>query len=110
MTEDLSSIASAVLSLIKAQQIEKAAQLVQKAHRSALTKSFQERQQTVHEVTLALVEARKQRQKLIQAVNEFPQGQQLLVRAQVEKICRDLFDAKIIELQTRKRQLSRTRS
>ncbi len=109
MIEDFSRIAANLINLIKSQQIEEAVQLAQKARRSALTTSFTERQRTVHEVTLAVVEARRQRDKVIQAVNECPQGQQPLVRAQVEQICRDLFDAKIFEMQARKRQLSRPR-
>lgn len=109
MIEEFSTIAGEVTKLIKAQQIEKAAQLVQKAHRSALANSFKERQRTVHEVTLALIEIRRQRDKLIQTVDEFPQGQKPLARAQVEQICRMLFDEKILEMQTQKRQLSRPR-
>lgn len=109
MIEDFSSIAAEVVNLIKAQQIEKAAQLVQKVRRTALTMDFKERQQTVHEVTLALIEARTQRDKVAQVVNGLPQGHLTIARVQVEQICRELFDTQILELQAKKRQLSRPR-
>jgi Mg/Co/Ni transporter MgtE len=109
MIQDFSRVAAEVMNLIKAQQIEKAAQLVRKAHHSALTTSFKERQQTVHEVTLALAEARAQRSKVVQAVNELPPEQQFFARTQIEQICRALFDVQISEMQMRKRQLSRPR-
>lgn len=109
MIEEFSIITTEVIKLIKSQQIEEAAQLVKKTRRSALITSFKERQQTVHELTLALIETRKQRDKLIQAVNEYSQGTQSLARAQVEQICRLLFDERVLEMQARKRQLSRPR-
>lgn len=109
MIEDLSKIAGEAMSLIKAHQIEKAAKLVRDKHRAALTSSFNGRQQTVHEVTLALVETRAQRDKVLQTVDELPKQLQPIARAQVENICRELFDPQILELQALKRKISRPR-
>jgi hypothetical protein len=104
---DLSSVAASVVELIKAQELEKARQLVLNRHRAALGSHFEARQQGVHELTLAIVEAKKQRSRVMQAVDGLPAEQQLLARVQVEAMCRDLFDGEIASLTSRKRQLSR---
>lgn len=106
---DLSSIAAEVITLIKAKQLDQAQQLVQTARRAALASSFLERQKTVQQITLTLLEAKTQRTRILDTLNALPIDDQLLARPRVEQICRTLFDAQIADLQASKRQLSRSR-
>lgn len=107
MITDLAGIAAELAALIKANEFGKARQRVLEAHRSGLASDMTERQQTVHALTLALVEAKKQREMLLQVIEGLPEGQKYFARAQVETICREIFDEQISSLQARKRQLSR---
>jgi hypothetical protein len=109
MIEDIFQVTTALVALIEAQELEKAKQLAQRANQSARTYDFKSRQLAVHEVTRCLKEAQGQREKLLQAVEALPGTQKLFARAQVEAICRDLFDGEIAWLRTRKRQLSQPR-
>ncbi|WP_442809185.1 hypothetical protein [Trinickia soli] len=107
MIADLPTVAGELVELVKALQLEKARQLAQEARRVAVSSHLEGRQQTVHELTLAIAEAKRQRARLFQEVVALPESQRLFARAEVENICRSLFDAEIALLTTRKRQLSR---
>jgi hypothetical protein len=103
---DLSRLAAQLVELIKMQELDKARQLVQDARRAGAGSDFRARRQTVHELTLAIADAKRQRARLFLAVDALPDSQRLFARAEVENICRSLFDAEIASLTTRKRQLS----
>jgi hypothetical protein len=107
MIADLAGIAAELAALIKAQELGKARQRAQEARRTCLATDLTARQQTVHALTLALFEAKKQREMLHQLVEGLPEGQKLFARVQVESICREIFDEQIWSLQAKKRQLSR---
>jgi hypothetical protein len=107
MIADLAGIAAELAALIKEQELGKARQRAREAHRSGLALDITARQQTVHALTQALFEVKKQREMLFQAVEGLPEGQKYFARAQVETICREIFDDHISSLQARKRQLSR---
>jgi Mg/Co/Ni transporter MgtE len=109
VTADLSNIAAEVILLIKTNQLDKAQQLVQTARRAALASSFSERQKTVQQISLNLLEAKTQRTRILDTLNILSAEDQLLARPRVEQICRTLFDAQIADLKASKRQISRPR-
>jgi hypothetical protein len=107
MIEDISAIAMELVELIKARQLETARQLVHASRRTALGAHSHERQRSVHEITLAIAEAKKQRVRLLREVEALPEAEQQFARIEIEGICSRLFDEEIARLTTRKRQLSR---
>lgn len=107
MIADFSSVAVDLVELVRALEIERATQLAQAARRSAQQSHFEDRQQTVHALTLAIAAAKTQRAKLFDVVDTLPQSEQAHARHAVEGICRLLFDEQIASLVTRKRQISR---
>lgn len=102
-------LASALIELLKARELEKALALARGARHLARAHDLQSRQLGVHEVTLGLVEARRMREQLLLQVEIQPESQRAYAREQLERICRELFDPQIAALQTRKRALSRPR-
>lgn len=107
MINDVVGLAGELTNLIKAHELEKATLLAASALRQARASDFDLRQTSVHQVTLSLVELRRQRERLHDAVATLPEMEKLLAQTQIEKICRQLFDNEIAALQTRKRQMSR---
>ncbi|MBN3787218.1 hypothetical protein [Burkholderia sp. Ac-20353] len=107
MIADLPAIAADLVELVRALELERATQLAQAARRDAHRAHFEDRQQTVHALTLAIAEAKRQRAKLLSTVDALPPAEQARARHTVEAICRSLFDEQIASLATRKRQVSR---
>ncbi|RQR46238.1 MULTISPECIES: hypothetical protein [unclassified Burkholderia] len=107
MIADFSALAVDLVELIRALELERAAQLAHAARRDAQRAHFEDRQQTVHALTLAIAAAKMQRTKLFDAVAALPPAEQSRARHAVDDICRVLFDEQIASMVTRKRQLSR---
>lgn len=107
MINDVVYFAGEIANLIKAFELEKAALLAADALRMARTTDLGTRQASVHQITLNLAELRRQRERLHDAVEALPDAEKRFARAQIEEICRHLFDGEIAALQTSKRQLSR---
>ncbi|TCG09294.1 hypothetical protein BZM27_06545 [Paraburkholderia steynii] len=107
MSNDLAVVAAEIVALIKSLELEKARRLAMERRREAAVWEFGARQKSVHELTLAIVEAKRQRERVMRTVDDLPQAQRLFAKAQVEAICREFFDAEIAEWATRKRELSR---
>ena len=107
MIADISTIAMELVELIRARQLETARQLVHASRRTALGAHSHERQRSVHEITLAITEAKKQQARLLREVETLPESERQFARVEIEIICSSLFDEEIARLTTRKRQLSR---
>ena len=106
MTDDFLQVATNLVSLIKASEFEKAQKLIHEANRTARIDDFKARQLAVHEITRGLKEAQKQREILIQTIENLPATEKFFALEQVKVICREFFDPEIARLRTRKRQLS----
>lgn len=109
MIDDLASLAADLTRLLKAGELDKAFKLSSDARRLARVVTLEARQLGVHEATIGLVEARRLREKILRQADEQPEAQRAFARAQLERICRELFDERIAVLQTRKRELSHPR-
>lgn len=109
MMDDLARLTADLVELLKAQELEEAVKLAGDARRLARADDLSARQLGVHEATLGLIEARRMRDQLLRQANAQPEAQRAYAREQLERICRELFDAQIAALQTRKRELSRPR-
>lgn len=109
MIDESVRLATALIELLKARELEKALALARGACHLARAQGLQSRQHGVHEATLGLVEARRMREQVLLQVEMQPESQRAYAREQLERICRELFDPQIAALQTRKRVLSRAR-
>lgn len=105
--DDLSRLAANLVELLKAQELEKAIKLAEDKRRLARADDLGARQLGVHEATVGLIEARRMREQLLRQADTQPESQRAYARGQLERICRELFDARIAALRTRKRELSR---
>ncbi len=106
MINDVVGLVGELTNLIKACELEKATHLAASAMRQLRASNLDSRQASVHQVTISLVELRRQRERLHDVVATLPESEKLLAQTQIERICRDLFDNEIAALQSRKRQLS----
>lgn len=107
MIDDLPALASALITLIQAQELEKAQRLVCQARRAAAVADLAGRQRHVHTITLAIAEAKRQRARVVHALEQyFPDAQVVSSRAGIDKLCRDLFADEIASLTTMKRRCS----
>lgn len=107
MSNDLAIVAGELVALIKALELEKARRLAVERRREAAVREFGARQKSVHELTLAIVEAKRQRERVMRAVDDVSQAQRLFAKAQVEAICREFFEVEIARWTAKKRELSR---
>lgn len=105
--DDFSRLSAELMELLKAHELDKALKLAADARHVARTSSLAARQQGVHEATLGIIEARKMRALVLREAEMQPEEQRVYAREQLERVCRELFDAQIAILQTRKRELSR---
>jgi hypothetical protein len=104
--DDLPTLAADLIELIRARELETASARLHAVRRRTLDEQTRDRRRSVHEVTLALVEAKKQRTRLMREFEALPETERHFARFEFDAMCRILFDEEIAWLTTRKRQLS----
>lgn len=96
-----------MVQLVKAQEMEKAVNMLNKAQNEASTLSFSSRQETIHHLSFALFEAQKQKEALLLAIDDFADREKIFAQAQIKKICQIIIDPYIVHLRDQKRRLSK---
>lgn len=107
---ELQTLLTELVGLIKAQELERAEQLVRSARQQQMAQGWLHRQQTVHQATLALHELQLQRQRLLQLAELQPEPIRWHTRQRLEALCRELLDPVQHQLQAQKRAFSQARS
>jgi hypothetical protein len=107
MTDGLSRFGAELIELLKAHELDKALKLAANARHFARAGDLEARQRGVDEASRGIRAAREMRARILQQAENQPDAQRAYAREQLERVCRELFDPQIANLQTRKRELSR---
>lgn len=106
---DLLVVLHDVIRLLKAEQLEAAANRLKQAKRIQEERSYIERQKAVAIINHEIREIKRQRDRIRQIGSSLPETQRFFAERQIDRIVEFLCASELAELRARKRALSRPR-
>ena len=107
---DFSSLAAELIRAIKAGELEAAARLAEEARQRAALADYEDRSKAVAQDARAMVQLKRQREEVRQAIDGLPADVRLDAEHRVVPIIWKTFDQEIARLRCRKRRNSSARA
>jgi len=104
---DIFSISKEMIALIRAKQIEAAAERVRIALRIFNEKIFKERSEKITVINRNIQFIKKQQKKLLELVNALPQEERIFAEHQIKEVLNQIYTDELCRLKAEKRRCSK---